>query len=240
MIEGNSGDVRCISGGVTFGNFAPLTDGTLKPGNPDRYYGARPEQLRRDIRSELSRQIEPSTQDDLPILPNFLLAAKGPDGSLAVAGRQASYDGALGARAMHTLQTYKQEQPKFDNNAYTITSIYHGGTLKMFTSHPSKPNKSDRPEYYMNQLGSFSLTHDAEVFRQGASWFRNGRDWAKEQRNDAIRQANEHSTVDQSTLNASFGTTCDTSSDESTMIRESHFPFNQTENILGNLQKSPG
>ena len=212
----------------------------MKPGNPDRYYGARPEQLRRDIRSELSRQIEPSTRDDLPILPNFVLAAKGPDGSLAVAGRQASYDGALGARAMHTLQTYKQEQPKFDNNAYTISSTYHGGTLKMFASHPSKPNYSDRPEYYMTQLGSFSLTHDAEVFRQGASWFRNGRDWAKEQRDDAIRQAHEHSTstVVQSTLNASCSTACDTSSDESTVIRETNFSFNQTESFhLGESTK---
>jgi hypothetical protein len=29
-----------------------LTDGTLVPGNPDCYYGARPEQLNRQIRSE--------------------------------------------------------------------------------------------------------------------------------------------------------------------------------------------
>ncbi|KUL81945.1 hypothetical protein ZTR_10358 [Talaromyces verruculosus] len=71
MIEGDNGDVRCVSGGVTFGNFDPLTDGTLKPGNPDRFYGARPEQLRHDIRSELSGRIKPLTQDDLPILPNF-------------------------------------------------------------------------------------------------------------------------------------------------------------------------
>ncbi|EED22704.1 conserved hypothetical protein [Talaromyces stipitatus ATCC 10500] len=232
MIEGNSGDVRCVSGGVTFGNFAPLTDGTLKPGNPDRYYGARPEQLRRDIRSELSGRIKPSTQDDLPILPNFLLAAKGPDGSLAVAGRQASYDGALGARAMHTLQTYKQEEPKFDNNAYTLTNIYHGGTLKMFTSHPSKTTNSDRPEYYMTQLRSFALTDSIDTFREGATWFRNGRDWAKEQRENAIRRANDHftSNVVQSTLNTSFSTICDTSGDESTesVSRESHFSFIQT------------
>ncbi|KAI0187943.1 hypothetical protein F4808DRAFT_466292 [Astrocystis sublimbata] len=43
-----------------------------------------------------SRRIVPSTQPDLPVAPNFFLAAKGPDGSLAVVERQACYDGALG------------------------------------------------------------------------------------------------------------------------------------------------
>jgi hypothetical protein len=66
-------------------------DSTLVPGNPDIYYGTRPEQLNRRVRDELSGHIIPSTQDDLPITPNFFLAAKGPDGSLTVAGRQASY-----------------------------------------------------------------------------------------------------------------------------------------------------
>jgi hypothetical protein len=46
------------------------------------------------------------TQHDLPIAPNFFLAAKGPDGSAAVAKRQACYDGALGERGMHSLQSY--------------------------------------------------------------------------------------------------------------------------------------
>lgn len=122
VIEGDNGDVRCVSGGVPFRNLDPLTDGTLVPGNPDRYYGARPEQLNREIRSELNGQIVPSTQHDLPILPNFLLAAKGPDGSLAVAGRQASYDGALGARAMHSLQTYGQEN---NLNLTTMLTLSH-------------------------------------------------------------------------------------------------------------------
>lgn len=159
---------------------------------PDLYYGARREQLNRQVRDELSDQIIPSTQHDLPIVPNFFLALKGPDGSIAVAGRQASYDGALGARAMHSLQSYGQDESVYDNNAYTITPIYHGGHLKIYTSHPAQPNGSgSRPEYYMTQLRSFAMTNTADTFRQGATAFRNARDWTKEQRDKAIDQANK-------------------------------------------------
>jgi hypothetical protein len=91
---------------MPFTNLDHLTDGILVPDNPDLYYGARPEQLDRRVRDELSGQIVPSSQHDLPTLPNFVLAAKGPDGSIAVARWQASYDGVLGARGLHSLQSY--------------------------------------------------------------------------------------------------------------------------------------
>ena len=191
IIEGDVGDAKCASGGIPFTNFDHLTDGTLAPGNPDIYYGARPEQLDRQIRGKLNGVIVPSTQDDLPVLPNFVLAAKGPDGSLAVAGRQACYDGALGARSMHALQSFGEESATYDNNAYTITSIYHGGQLKMFTSHPFRRRSSDSgPEYCMTPLRSFAMADTANTFREGATFLRNARVWTKEQRDLAISQAN--------------------------------------------------
>ncbi|KAL2373019.1 hypothetical protein RJZ57_002504 [Blastomyces gilchristii] len=99
--------------------------------------------------------------------PNFVFEAKGPDGSLAVATRQACYDGALGARGMHALQSYQQGEPTYDNNAYTLTSTYHGGQLKLYTTHVSKSDNPDR-----------------------ASAYRNGRDWAKETRDELTRVVN--------------------------------------------------
>jgi hypothetical protein len=139
IIEGDVGDGRCTAGGIPFTNLDPITDGTISAGNPDLFYGARPEQLNRGIRNKLDGRIVPSTQNDLPIAPNFLLAAKGPDGTSAVAGRQACYDGALGARGMQSLQSYGQPEPVYDKSAYTITSIYNDGTLKLYTSHLSEP-----------------------------------------------------------------------------------------------------
>ena len=192
IIEGDIKDTECLSGGIPFTNLEHLTNGKLVPGNPDIYYGARPEQLARQVRDELSQQIIPSTQDDLPIVPNFFLAAKGPDGTAAVARRQASYDGTLGARGMRSLQLYRQEEPVVINTASTISSMYVGSTLKMFTIHASQTtNSGTRPEYFMHQLRAFGMTDTAETFRQGATYYRNGRDWAKEQRYEAIRRANE-------------------------------------------------
>jgi hypothetical protein len=194
FIEGKVEDAKCRSGGIPFTNLDYLTDGTLVPGNPDIYYGARPEQLDRQVRNELTSRVVPSTQHDLPIAPNFFLAAKGPDGSLAVAGRQACYDGALGARGIQSLQSYRRDKLVDDNNAYTVTSIYHGGTLKMYTSHPKSTGPGGRPEYFMSQLKGYSMTGDPETFRKGATAYRNARDWAKEQRDEAITQANERAT----------------------------------------------
>ncbi|KAK5086187.1 hypothetical protein LTR70_007432 [Exophiala xenobiotica] len=197
IIEGNIGDAKCVSGGIPFTNLDPLTDGTLAPGNPDVYYGARPEQLDRRVRDELSGLIIPSTQHDLPVVPNFFLAAKGPDGSAAVAKRQAYYDGALGARGIHSLQFYCQESSSYDNNAYTISSVYHDGTLKMYTSHRHSTGPGSQPEYYAHQLNTWGMTGNVETFRQGAAAYRNARDWAKEQREEAIRQANRRASEHQ-------------------------------------------
>ena len=192
IIEGNTEDAKCVSGGIPFTNLDPLTDGTLVPGNPDIYYGARPEQLNRQVRDELSGNIIPSTQDDLPILPNFFLAVKGPDGSAAVAKRQACYDGALGARGMLHLHSYGKGNLMDDNNAYTFASTYHDGTLKIYTSHPLQLTDGViQSEYYMHQLNTWGMTGNAETFRKGATCYRNAKEWAKEQRDAAVRQANE-------------------------------------------------
>lgn len=193
IIEGDIGDSRCTAGQVPFTNLDHLTDGTLVPGNPDKYYSARPEQLQRSIRTELDGQIVPSTQHDLPIAPNFFLQIKGPDGTPAVALRQACYDGALGARSIQSLRSHAGSQPTYDNNAYTLTSIYQGGQLKIFTSHPIPPTGSNTTGCSMTQLKAYSLTSDRGTCCAGIAAYRNGRDWAKEQRDKAISRANEAS-----------------------------------------------
>lgn len=195
VIEGDVEDHRCLGGDYIFGNLAHLTDGTLARAKPDHFYGARPEQLDRRIRDELSNQIIPSTQGDLPMLPNFFLEVKGPDGSPTVVTRSACYDGALGARAMHHIQSYKQDELVYDNNAHTITSTYIAGNLKIYAHHINPPTtEGSRPEYIMTQLKGFSMTGDCETFIRGASAYRNARDWAKGQRDKFIAGANERYT----------------------------------------------
>ncbi|KAI9779876.1 MAG: hypothetical protein M1816_003323 [Peltula sp. TS41687] len=174
-------------------SWEPLTDGTLTTPKPDAYDGANPARIKWQIREQLGSHIIPSTQQHGPASPNFFIAAKGPDGSAAVARRQACYDGALGARGMHSLQNFGREKSEavYDNHAYTITSTYHDGHLKLYTTHPTEPlDANSSPDYHMTQLRSFAITDTAERFREGAGAFRNARDWAKEQRDTYIAAAN--------------------------------------------------
>lgn len=203
VIEGRIADAECRSGGIPFTNLSPLTDGTLKPGNPDVFYGASPGQLNRKVRNKLGGQIIPSTQHDLPIAPNFSLAVKGPNGTSAVAKRQACYDGALGARGMRSLQAYGQDNPPY-GNASTLTSIYQNGTLEMYSSHAAQPKNSEgRTEYHMSLINSWSMTGNIDSFREATGAYRNGRDWARLRRDELINGANEraHSHVETETLN---------------------------------------
>jgi hypothetical protein len=99
IIKGTIVDTKCVSGKILLINLDHLTDCILVPGNPDLYYGAHAEQLDRRVCNKLSSHTTPSIQRDLPIVPNFFLEVKGLDGPVAVAGRQASYYGASGAKA---------------------------------------------------------------------------------------------------------------------------------------------
>ena len=193
VIEGTVKDPRTASGEIPFTNLDPLVAGeNLVAGNPDFYRGARAEDLDRSIRDDLLHTVVPSTQHDLPILPNHVTAAKGPDGTAAVATRQATYDGFFGARAMHALHNYGRTEPQFDGKAYTFTTIYSNGQLRIFTSHPVKPDTpGGQPSYYVNAVRSFSLIDTQETFRDGATWYRNSVDLAEEWRNDGMRRANE-------------------------------------------------
>ncbi|KAH8783453.1 hypothetical protein F5883DRAFT_360602, partial [Diaporthe sp. PMI_573] len=119
----------------------------------------------------------------VPVAPNFFLKAKGPNGSAAVARQQACYDGAYGARAMHS----------YDGNARTYSSTYHAGTgtLQLYAHHVTGPTTpGGRPEYHMTQLRTFGMTDTRDAFVEGATAFRNLRDRAREHRDGFIAAAN--------------------------------------------------
>lgn len=178
---------------LPFGNLEPMTDGTLVDAKPDFYDGAHPEQIDKRVQKELAPYVIPLTQQHAPLLSNFFTEAKGADGSAAVAKRQACYNGALGARGMHSLQSFGMGSSKetYDNNAYVITSTYHNGNLKLYTTHPvCAADPSNSVEYHMTQVGGWDLTGSSVQFRQGASAFRNARDLVKEQRDQMIVTAN--------------------------------------------------
>lgn len=192
VIQGTIKNSQTVSGEVLFLNLTPFTtDEKVTSGKPDVYHGARPEQLKRPIRKELSHLIIPSTQEDLPILPSHFTAIKGPDGNAAIAKRQATYDAYLGARGIHALQNYGLAEPSFDNKAYTFAFIYHSPTLSAFVCHPVQSADPGEPScYYMTAVGSFAMLHNLETWAEGATWYRNSIDLAKEWRDEFISAAN--------------------------------------------------
>ncbi|KAK2600327.1 hypothetical protein QQS21_004968 [Conoideocrella luteorostrata] len=193
-ILGPSHSSHYCSRNTVFANLEPLTDDTIVAAKPDIYYGAYPEQLVRPARNELASHIVPSTMEDKPMAPNFFLEAKGPDGHAAVATRQARYDGAIGSRAMHSLQNYGAEEPEYDGKPYTLSSVYHDGHLKMYAHHVTAPNEEGRPEYHMTQLDTWGMIGNIDSFRRGATALRNARDLAKQHRDNFIQAANARAT----------------------------------------------
>ena len=178
------------AGDVVFGNMEELAPEKLTRPKPDLYYGTPLSEINQRVRRDLHSQIVPSTQTKYPAVPNFFLEAKGPNGSAAVKARQACYDGAVGARAMHALQGYGKEEPVYDNSARTISATYHDGTLKMYSHHLVPPSDSDNlPGFRMAPLRSWALTDSPQTYREGVGAFRNGRDLAKEQRRTLLDEA---------------------------------------------------
>ncbi|KAG6354896.1 hypothetical protein INS49_003977 [Diaporthe citri] len=87
-------------GPVLLSNLLQLTMDNAVPGNPDRAYGSRPEQLAQSVRRDpsLNKLILPTTAQNI-LCPNFIVHIKGPAGNPEIAKIQAVYDGALAARA---------------------------------------------------------------------------------------------------------------------------------------------
>ncbi len=188
-IRGNAGIPS--EGNLPFSNLASITDGTTVDAVPDLYDGSYPKEISKVVRQNLSKMITPTSHGRAPVAPNFFVEVKAPRGGADVAKRQACLDGAIGARAMHNLQNYGEDEPTYDGNAHAFSSTYHDGTLKIYAHHVTAPiTEGEPPEYHMTQLKAYAVTSDRETFIQGAAAFRNARDLARQRREAAIRAAN--------------------------------------------------
>ncbi|KAL7917158.1 hypothetical protein ACQKWADRAFT_61989 [Trichoderma austrokoningii] len=180
---------------VLFTELTPITDKTAVKPKPDFFDGALLNDLNQVIKNDqgVRSTVIPTKHATVPVAPNFYMEAKGPGGSAAVAQRQACYDGAHGARAMHALQNYGEAEPTYDGNAYAFSSIYHAGTgtLQLYAHHATAPTTpGESPEYHMTNLDAWAMTGNINTFRCGATAFRNARNIAQRHRNSFIEAAN--------------------------------------------------
>jgi hypothetical protein len=180
---------------LQFTRLDSMTGGVTVDPKPDFYDGARLEDIDKSVREELGPYIIPTRHRTAPVAPNFFVEVKGPNGAADVAKRQAMQNGACGARAMHSLQSYSEGRAVYDGKAYTITNIYHAGTgtLQVCTSHTTQVGDGISPQYHHTQVRGFALTGADDSFVEGATAFRNSRKWAQEKRDALIAAANERS-----------------------------------------------
>lgn len=182
---------------VPFHNLESMTGGATTQPNPYLFDGALLGDVDAGIREKLDGQIIPSKNARVPVVPKFFLEAKTFSGVPAVAWRQACWDGAHGARAIHALQNVEHEyeeegyQEIFDGNAYTYSATFCGGVLEVFAHFVTPSRASDgQREYHMTLLASISMKDSVTRFIEGASILRNATDLAKLQRDSIIRTAN--------------------------------------------------
>ncbi|KID88660.1 hypothetical protein MAJ_11036, partial [Metarhizium majus ARSEF 297] len=180
---------------VLFTELEPLTTSNAVRPKPNHFDGADLADLSVEVRNddEVRQRVIPTKHASVPVAANFFIEAKGPDGNASVAQRQACYDGAYGARAMHTLQNYGTSNESYDGKAYTYSSTYHPatGTLQLYAHHVTAPTETGgRPEYHMTQLDTWGMTGNIQTFRRGATAFRNARDLARSHRDQFIHAAN--------------------------------------------------
>ncbi|KAJ4413826.1 hypothetical protein N0V85_003409 [Neurospora sp. IMI 360204] len=180
-----------------FSNLEDIAEDVVKP-KPDFFDGAHRMAIHEKIRSaneggnlNLNKLIIPTNNVRTPVLPNFFMELKGPESNARIAQRQVMHVGAVGARAMNSVQNWGKEEPSYDGNAYTFSSTYHDGLLGLYAHHVAPPTApGGRPQYYMTLVKSFCLTNDIDTWRQGVKAFRNARDRARWHRDNFIQAAN--------------------------------------------------
>lgn len=161
---------------------------------PTFYDGVPPAEIDERVKEDLQHLIIPSAANpQAPAVPNFFVEIRAPSEDEKWIRCRACYNGALGARAIHSVQNYGRDEPIYDGNAHVITTIYdpRTGVLQIFLSYVIRSSKTGQlAEYYMTELGSWNLTDDKESFVRGTTVFRNARDFAKERRDRFIKEAN--------------------------------------------------
>ncbi|KAJ3494995.1 hypothetical protein NLG97_g3708 [Lecanicillium saksenae] len=185
-------------GNLAFTNLDSITDGTTVDAVPDLYDGSLSKDIDKRVRQELNKTIIPTSHGRAPVAPNFFIEAKAPRGGADVAKRQACLDGAIGARAMHSLQNYGKDMATYDGNARTLSSTYHAGTgtLQLYAHHVTGPTaEEERPEHHMTQIDGWQMTGNIDTFRRGATALRNARDLARRQRENLIKAANARASL---------------------------------------------
>lgn len=122
---------------LLFENLKYFIDNSIIKVKLDYYDGNCSTNLNKQIREDLGSYIVSSTNIVTSYLPNFFTKRKEFNENIVVCKRQALYDNTLDVREIHELRLYVDPKTIYDNNAYTITSIYYddSSNLTIYSTH---------------------------------------------------------------------------------------------------------
>jgi len=177
---------------LAFANLELLTHDNFVDVKSDFYNEARSVQIDLRIRQELELYIVSIIQKQTPALLNFFIETKNFDKSATVIKRQACFDDVLKVRNIYRLRLFEtNSRLVYDNNAYTIISIYYNEIFKLYTIYNIQVSDIEvSSEYYITQFNIFVITDTAERFREEITAFRNAKNWTKKQKDRIIVTAN--------------------------------------------------
>lgn len=176
---------------LPFTNMSPPipVDNTTIP-KPDFYLGAPADTIPQKIRDDLRQRIEPSSNRECPLLPNFFIEYKPPSGNSDVAERQAIWDGCHGARAMQEYQSYGSSESIIDETARTFSITVNTDHVQIYSHHMSASQNPSQPLYYTTPIDASSLAGQPSRVRQTLCMTRNCADLAGELRDSTILATN--------------------------------------------------
>ncbi|KAK3335509.1 hypothetical protein B0T19DRAFT_406656 [Cercophora scortea] len=123
-------------------------------------------------------------------LPHIAGEWKGPDGRMADATLQSSYDGAALVYARNQARKYSG---KSDPAGYAhVTTFTTNGAQLNFYAHYAAPSEDGALEYHQYRVKTINLTGSYQEYKEGRKYLRNEQDHAREQSYELKDELKEH------------------------------------------------
>lgn len=190
---------------LKFSPEASMTDGNTEPAVAQFCDGADVTYLLQDLHRQLGALVDPSTDSEGPIAPNFFLETQTPSERPAILRNKAREVGAYGARAVYTLRGHADEDSlrRRDHEMLAFTATFEDGNLKLY-GHSVGSARSGRQQFRMRLIASFAVDSDVETMRRASKLLWGLRAEAMRLRDEAVEDANRRHQEDEVSRDSIF------------------------------------
>lgn len=192
--------------GLKFSPEASMTDGNTEPALAQFCDGSDVTYLLQDLHRQLGALVDPSTDSEGPIAPNFFLETQTPWEPPAILRNKVREVGAYGARAIYTLRGYADEDSllrRDRNEMLAFTATFEDGNLKLY-GHSVGSLRAGRQQFRMRLIASFAVDSDVEAMRRASKFLWGLRAEAMRLRTEAIEDANRRHQEDEVSRDSIF------------------------------------